>query len=577
LSLQQSLKWTIDPAASRGQALDALPESLESPRVSLDVETDGIDVYGNSMPIGISVADANQEFYLPFGHYEGRQHPAAKVRGWLEENLAGKEIIFRNAKFDIEMCRKWGLDLESIGCCPREIQHATALLDDRRRTFSLESLAQDRLGIGKVDLPPGRIVELPAHVVGNYARRDARLTYDLDISYETAIKAEELEKVLQLENNLIYATLSMEREGAWLDVPKLERWIIEVEEARVARILEIHRRTGVRVNPNSPDTMKRLFNYLKVDIPISFDEDHLKDESAPEIQLALEARQLASLLSKYLVKYRDAMGPGGRLRYQLHQLRADDGGTITGRYASSKVNIQQVMKPDKQEIREWIIRELFIPPKGMLFLDADASQIEFRLMCHYANAERLCKAYKEDPDTDFHQLVTDVVLKNCMSRTLAKNVNFMKVYGGGAKKLALMTGKSFEEAEEMDNTYNRMFPEAKRLLNRATRAAETRGYVKTFIGRRRRYYPGDRFYSALNSVLQGTAADVLKYALLALYNERKTLGFNLRATVHDEVIGDVPDEKAAARVRELLNEQRLPFRVPLTWQVATGKNWSDAK
>jgi DNA polymerase-1 len=534
-------------------------------------------VYGSSLPVGIALATADAEYYFPFAHFEGRQHSAAKVRGWLEENLAGKEIIFRNAKFDIEMCRKWGLDLEAIGCQPMEIQHAAALLDDRRRTFSLESLAQDRLGIGKVELPPGRIVELPAHVVGNYARRDARLTYDLDKSYEPAIQAEGLERVLKLENDLVYATLSMEREGTWLDAPKLERWITEVEAARVERLMEIHRRTGIRVNPNSPDTMKRLFNYLNIDLPTSFDENHLKEEIAPEIQLALEARQLASLLSKYLIKYRDAMGPGGRLRYQLHQLRADEGGTITGRYASSKINIQQVMKPDKQEIRKWIIRELFIPPKGMLFLDADASQIEFRLMCHYANAERLIKAYQEDSNTDFHQLVTDVVLKNCMSRTLAKNVNFMKVYGGGAMKLALMTGKSIEEATEMDNTYNRMFPEAKRLLNRATRTAETRGYVKTFIGRRRRYYPGDRFYSALNSVLQGTAADVLKYAILALYNERKTLDFKLRATVHDEVIGDVPDEKAAVRVKELLNEQRLSFRVPLTWQVATGKNWSDAK
>lgn len=575
---QASLKWTVDPVARRGKPLDALPDALESPRVSLDVETDGLDVYGDSLPVGIALATADAEYYFPFGHFEGKQHNAARVREWLEDNLAGKDIIFRNAKFDIEMCRKWGLDLEAIGCVPREVQHAAALLDDRRRTFSLDVLAQDRLGVGKLALPGGRICELPADAVAPYARRDARLTYDLDGNYEKDIQAEELGKVLQLENDLIYATLSMEREGAWLDVPKLERWILEVEAARVARIMEIYRLTGVRVNPNSADTMKKLFNYLQIDLPASFDEDHLEEyKDVVEIKLALEARQLASLLSKYLIKYRDAMAPGGRLRYQLHQLRADDGGTITGRYASSKVNIQQVMKPDKQQIREWIIRELFIPPKGMLFLDADASQIEFRLMCHYANAERLIKAYKENPDTDFHQLVTDVVLKNCMSRTLAKNVNFMKVYGGGAKKLALMTGKSFEEAEEMDNTYNRMFPEAKRLLNRATRTAETRGYVKTFIGRRRRYYPGDRFYSALNSVLQGTAADVLKYALLALYNERKTLGFNLRATVHDEVIGEVPDQAAAARVTELLNEQRLPFRVPLTWQVATGKNWSDAK
>lgn len=581
-SLQQNLKWTVDPALSRGQALDALPEQLEAPRVSLDVETDGIDVYGNSMPVGISMADANQEWYFPFGHFEGRQHQAAKVRGWLEENLAGKEIVFRNAKFDIEMCRKWGLDLEAIGCRPREVQHGAALLDDRRRVFTLEALAQDKLGLGKLPLPPGRIVELPAHVIAPYGRRDARITYDLDTSYEPDIIGQDLGKVLQLENDLIYATLSMEREGAWLDVPKLERWITEVEEARVQRLLEIHRLTGIRVNPNSPDTMKRLFNYLQIDLPGSFDEDHLKDVDLPEIQLALEARQLASLLSKYLIKYRDAMGPGGRLRYQLHQLRADEGGTITGRYASSKINIQQVMKPDKQEVctRQWIIRELFIPGReAVSYLSGDASQIEFRLLAHYTKyigSTRLIKAYQENPDTDFHQLVTDKVLKNIMSRTFAKNVNFCKVYGGGADKVARMTGRPVAEAEEMVAEYDRLFPEAKRILNKMTRLAETRGYVKTFIGRRRRFQQGDRFYSALNCVLQGTAADLMKMALLELYNERNTIKYLQRATVHDETDGDALTNQTQKLVNELLAEQRLKLDVSITWSVGTGKNWKEA-
>lgn len=582
MSSQANLKWTIDPALSRGQALDAFPDALESPRVSLDVETDGIDVYGDSMPIGISIATADSEWYFPFGHYEGRQHQAAKVRGWLQENIAGKEVIFRNAKFDLEITRKWGLDLEALGCSPREVQHAAALLDDRRRKFDLETLAQDRLGIGKLSLPSGRICELPAHVVAPYARRDSRVTYDLDGSYEPAIRAEGLEKVLKLENDLIYATLSMEREGSWLNVPKLERWITEVEAARVERLMEIHRRTGIRVNPNSAPTMIKLFNYLNIDVPISFDEDHLKEYKHPVIQLALEARQLASLLSKYLVKYRDAMGPGGRLRYQLHQLRADEGGTITGRYASSKINIQQVMKPDKQEpvTKPWIIRELFIPHRNSYaYLSGDASQIEFRLLAHYSKyvgSTRLIKAYQENPDTDFHQLVTDKVLHNIMSRTFAKNVNFCKVYGGGANKVAWMTGRPVDEAEEMVAEYDRLFPEAKRILNKMTRLAETRGFVKTFIGRRRRFYPGDRFYSALNCVLQGTAADLNKMALLALYNERYTVKYLQRATVHDETDGDALEEKTQGLVNELLAEQRLKLEIPITWKVGIGKNWKEA-
>jgi len=375
----------------------------------------------------------------------------------------------------------------------------------------------------------------------------------------------------------------MEREGAWLDVPKLERWIHEIESARVDRILEIHRRTGVRVNPNSAQTMRKLFNHLNVELPDSFDEEHLKCiKGIPEIQMALEARQLASLLSKYCIKYRNAMEPGGRLRYQLHQLRADEGGTITGRYASSKINIQQVMKPDKQEpcTKLWVIRELFIPARdSYAYLSADASQIEFRLLAHYTKyigSTRLIKAYQNNPDTDFHQLVTTDVLHNIMSRTFAKNVNFCKVYGGGADKVAMMTGRSVAEAEEMVATYDKLFPEAKKILNKMTHLAEKRGFVKTFLGRRRRFVSGDRFYSALNCVLQGTAADLMKLALLELYNERKTVQYVQRATVHDETDGDAMTDKSQKLVNELLAEQRLKLDVPITWSVGTGKNWKEA-
>jgi len=240
------------------------------------------------------------------------------------------------------------------------------------------------------------------------------------------------------------------------------------------------------------------------------------------------------------------------------------------------------MKPDKQETctRSWIIRELFIPHRdSYAYLSADASQIEFRLLAHYTKyigSTRLIKAYQDKPDTDFHQLVTTDVLHNIMSRTFAKNVNFCKVYGGGADKVAMMTGRPVAEAEEMVATYDRLFPETKKILNKMTRLAERRGYVKTFIGRRRRFQAGDRYYSALNCVLQGTAADLMKMALLELYNERKTVEYLQRATVHDETDGDALTDKSQKLVGECLAEQRLKLDVPITWDVGIGKNWKEA-
>jgi DNA polymerase-1 len=607
MTMNQASLTFAPPSSNRSAAPDRLPDQLGD-WPSLDVEHRGLG--REAVAAGISVADERGEWYLPFGHAEGRQHDPAKVRAWAKEHLADKDVIFRAAKNDIEVLRRWGLDLEELNVRPHETQHAAALLDDHRRTFTLDALMYDRLGRRKLELPfaAKTIWQQPPELVADYARADARGTRDLWFSYVPDIEREELEKVLALEDDLIYSSLSMERTGTPLDMPKLERWDREILDEENTRSLDLFRRTGLRVNPNSGPEMVKLFKKLGLDHSgyttekgkESFPDDVLelfagewvgvgKDRrfqvTCPEVQLAREIRQLSSLRSKYTQKYLNG-AIDGTLYYQLHQLRADEGGTITGRYASSGIevagtrmggNIQQVKKPEKQEeiTRRWIIRELFLPARGAMFLDADASQIEFRLMVHYANSARLIKAYKDNPDQDFHQLVTDLVLQNCMSRTLAKNFNFMKVYGGGVGKVMLMTGLDEVSATDMDRKYKRMFPEAGRLLNVATKTAERRGYVKTFLNRRRRYVPGDRYYSALNSVLQGTAADLMKLAILQLYREcRKIL--RLRATVHDEVIGDVQTKKDAKIVAEVLNQQRLPIRVPITWEVGTGKNWKEA-
>jgi DNA polymerase-1 len=585
----------------------------------MDTEHKGLG--REAQAIGVSLADRlGNAWYWPFGHACGQQHEASVVRQFLKDHLVNRDIVFRAAKNDIEVLRRWGLDLEAMSVRPHEVQHADALLDDRiyitndagkrvRRSFSLDGMMLRYLGRQKVklDFHPDTIWRQPPSKITEYAREDARGVRDLWNYFLPKIKKQELDAVLKLEDELIYCTLAMERVGSILDLEKLERWDHEIKEKYVSHIMEIHRRTGLRVNPNSDDVAK-LFRhegikhtgYFTDSVPPaeSFTDEALeawagewvgvgKDRHFEirniNIQLVREARQLDSLRTKYTSKYLNGH-IGGILYYQLHQLASDEGGTITGRYASSGIevggqrmggNIQQVTKPDKQDpiTEPWIIRDLFIPPRGRYYLDADASQIEFRLMVHYTKSERLIKMYQENPNQDFHQMVTDDILHNIMSRTLAKNFNFMKVYGGGLRKVMKMTGLDEIEAAKMDEEYKRMFPESGDLLDFATKTAEKRGWVKTYLGRRRRYYEGDRYYSALNSVLQGTAADLMKLALLAQYNERKRLDLILRATVHDESIGDVGSPEDAVKVNHLLNEQRLPLRVPITWETGIGKSW----
>jgi DNA polymerase I len=580
--MSQSALFQTAPASPRSdRGYDPLPDLPAGAGVALDTETTGLEVRQGARAFCLSVATGDDEWCVPWND---------RAAAWARDQLAGRDVVLANAKFDLGMLRADGLDLEALGVRPHEVAHPAALLDDSRRHFGLHELASDRLGVGKVVLPPGPVHELPIAVVAPYARRDARLTYDLYQSYQQDIDKEGLRRVLTLEDDLIYCTLSMEEVGCPLDMRKLEKWVAQVERARVERLLELWRLTGLRVNPTSgPDLVK-----LRAHIGMShsghttaggaesFTEEVIEEyaETSREFRLALEARQLASFLSKYLIKYRDAVDARGVLRYRLHQLRADEGGTITGRYASSHVNIQQVTKYDKQAevLKPWRLRDLFVPERGKLFLDADMSQVEFRLFAHYADvppphSTRLAEEYRKDPDLDFHKVV---MAWTGLIRSYAKNVNFAKLYGAQADKIAWMCGIKVSEAEALVKKYDAKFPEASRLMRYCERLAKRRGYVRTLLGRRRRYHEGDRHYSALNSVLQGGAADLHKLALLALYNELKK-EFRLRATVHDEVIGDVASKRVAAQVAELLNEQRFALKVPVLWQLTTGRSWGECK
>ena len=579
-----------------GERPDPFP-TLEPGIVSLDVEHKGLG--REARPVGIALSDARASHYFAFAHPEGLQYSPDATRAYLSDVLSCRDVAFRAAKNDIEVLRRWGLDLEALGVIPHEIAHCAALLDDSRRIFTLERLAQDRLGQGKIkplfagrQVPPSEIPDLPSHVAAPYARRDSRLTYDLWQAYQGDIAEQKLERVLKLEDDLLYCTLSMERAMVKLDVPKLQRWIGEVREAYAARILEIYRRTGIRVNPNSSKDLVRLFKYLGQSFghtlknnPTFTDEFLNKHLDVAEIKLVSEARDLDSLLTKYLEKYLHALLPGDMLPYQLHQLRADEFGTITGRYASSKVNTQQVFKPTKQIVvspitKPWIIRELFIPGSEIGWLlrftvhdevngdlngkwfHADASQIEYRLFAHFSNvppphSTRIIDAYKSDPNMSYHKFVHKDLLKECMIYDHAKNFNFMKLYGGGVDKAAWMLGTDdLGYVQDLLDQYDAAIPEAGQLLRYCSKLAERRGYVRTILGRRRRYSAGDRFYSALNSVLQGSAADLMKLKLLRLYEERKNLN-------------------SLNRLGECFMEQEFKLRVPIAWECSTGANWKE--
>lgn len=566
-----------------------LPDLSGVDVVYLDTETTGLHRF-KDRPVGLAVGYGDQALYAPFGHRGGGpQLDEAVVKRWAVTELRGKTIVNLNTKFDLHLMESWGVPLREMGCRFRDVAHSEALLDDHETSFSLNALAQKRLGTSKHDMTGAAIPDLPSNAVADYAMQDVRLVAQLHAHYAPLLAAEDLGRVQALEDQIIPVSVEMERNGMPLDTDRLDAMC---ERARVlweTLTWDLQRLVGFLVNPDSNEHMTRLWRVCGEPIvhrtatgKPSFTTDVVQDAATrhPAIALLWRIGKLEDLRSKYLDKFRREH-EGGVLYPTLHQLKTGDGGTISGRFSCVRPNMQQVMGKNKhQRFYGWLaeygepffIKDLFTPRNGQ-WISADARQIEFRLFVHYSGSQRLLDRYREDPLVDFHNIVQGFVEPKLpgVDRTRVKVFSFTSLYGGGEGSVARSLGLSPEEARELSDTYHHAFPEVRDLSARAQKVARFRGYVKSALGRRSRFPNGERLHKTLNAVIQPTAADYNKVALVALYEARKRLGLTMRLTTHDSFDGDCEGNPEA--VDTLLNEQRMPCSVPILWETKTGDRW----
>jgi len=579
--------------------------------LALDTETNGLLDNKKARVAGISycLPDGTTRYH-PFRHTTSGNLPEQQILDWARQELRGKKIYLANAGFDIRMLRRDGIRLEEQGNEFGDIQHYAALLDDSRRKFSLDVLAHEFLGESKVgkDLDGSRMADYHPSMVEPRALADADQTYRIAKKLRERITAESLDEVRTLEEQVIPVVCEMEENGAPLDTELLGKWVTEAERRYIWILSTIEKQFNMRFNPNSAADYEKLFAVRKIPVISytekgnpSFKDEVLERVNDPWIQLARYADHLDSLRSKFLNNYDNRVEPAGILRYSLHQLRSDEGGTITGRFSSSNVNIQQVMTERNhrlrfktlQQLREWFpefeelnswreddfyVRKLFIPEDGR-WLSADQEQVEYRIFAHYANSPEIIARYLEDPSVDFHSIVMEMVrrVKPTIDRKRTKDLNFAFIFGAGTGKIATMLNVGISEAKSLVDAYKKQFPEADELLSTASRLASRRGYVKTILGRRGRFPDKQNLHKALNKVIQGSAADTAKRKLIEVYKARKQTGFVMRFPVHDELNGDSPDETCTEMVGQILNEQTTKFRVPILWKVGTGSSWAEAK
>lgn len=569
--------WQPDPLPS----LDGIKD------IEIDCETDGLEWHNDHRPIGIGIHSAKGSQYIPWGHKGGGNLDENQCREWARRELRNKHITNLNTRFDIHHLYQWGIDLEAQGCTVSDVSHYAALLDDHRRRFSLDKLAQDYLGIEKIgkELDATRMAEYHASQVAPRAIGDVEIVHKLKEVMWPQLDSQNLQRVRQLEDDVIFPVCEMERNAAPLDAALLESWVKESEQEYIRCLYQVSRDLGFSVEPKTKDWV-RVFEKLKLPIEHrtdkgapSFTDDILKHIDHPVVQQLRRASKLTSLRSKFLVPYHTALTEDHKLRYALHQLRVDNYGTVRGRFSSSNKNIQQVPAVEKQKAifgDAYIVRQLFRSELGV-FLAADAKQIEYRIFAHYAESPKILEAYQKDPETSYHKFVWDMVkpYKSDITYKAVKNLNFAKVYGAGKNKIAAMLELPRAESDKFVSDYDRAFPEIPRLASAAISLAEQQGYVETIVGRRARFPHGLKSHTALNAIIQGSAADINKMKIVDLHRERKSTGFIMRFTVHDELCGDCPDRACYDKVKTILNEQSIDLHVPILWDVQVGPNWGE--
>jgi DNA polymerase I-like protein with 3'-5' exonuclease and polymerase domains len=618
--------------------LDAAKELI------IDIETcdpelkeKGPGVRRDGYIVGIAVATEDDSWYFPMQHEKqydpnGFNMDREIVLRWAKRELVREKIpkIGTNLMYDLDYLWEAGIKVPGPYY---DIQVAEPLIDENAFTYSLDSLATKYLGEGKrsdalyewlslayggaatAKAQGGNIYRAPPQMVGHYALGDVEQPREILRKQRLIMemKDEDLTSVFDLETRLVPLLLAMRRRGVPVDV--------EGAKSLDARLVDTAAELRLRleaegIDPNSGDTIAAWcdangLGYKRTEAGNpSFRADWLENHNNEIIRSIREVRRLEKHAGTFVHGTILNNQINGRVHCQFHQLRGDEYGAVSGRFSSSHPNLQNI--PARDEELGPLIRGLFLPEEGELWYSDDWSQIEFRLLVNYGRGKSAAKTrqrYVEDPTTDFHHYVADLTE---IDRRPAKNINFGLVYGMGEATMAANLGRSLEEVKPMFNTYHDELPFIRDLYDECDRLAKRRGWIRTILGRKRRWNrwqtsdwkqskkdgafseeeaiekygkpPNIRrayTHKGLNSLLQGGAADIMKKAMVEIWETGicDVLGAPL-LTVHDELNWSVPQTKEATEAHnqaKMIMETCVPLRLPLLVDSGCGTNWGEAK
>jgi DNA polymerase-1 len=597
------------------EALAALSERLRAAdAIAFDTETTGTDEITADL-VGIALSPAAGEgYYIPVGHSlpedRERQLPLNEVLAALQPAFSDPAIpkVGHNAKYDLTMLRRYGLDVTPIGF---DTMIAAWLLEPASRGLGLKNQAWVRLGVEMTEIVDligrGRgqitMAQVPVAQAAPYAAADVDMPLRLRDKQAPELHEKRLWRLFtDVEMPLIPVLSDMERAGVAVDVAALREMSAELAEQLAAVEQSIFELAGQEFNVNSTQQLSQVL-FEDLELPTEglrrTKTGHYSTAAgvlesligAHEIvDLVLQHRELAKLKSTYVDSLPEMVNPAtGRIHTSFNQV-----GAITGRLASNNPNLQNI--PIRTELgRE--VRRAFVARPGWLFLAVDYSQVELRVLAHISRDPGLLQAFRRGEDIHaataaaIYSIRLDEVTPN--QRRFAKSVNFGLLYGMSAFRLARESDLTLGEAERFQQAYFDSFPNVRGYLERTIRQAREQGWVETVLGRRR-YFPvlqsaaGSRTSAlaqqraereAVNFPIQGSAADIIKIAMINLHRALLEDGFEsqMLLQVHDELVLEVPEdevEPVTALVVDLM-ENAYELRAPLTVDTKVGSNWLD--
>jgi DNA polymerase-1 len=587
-----------------------LAELDQSTSLALDTETTSTDPFrANLVGISLSIREG-EAFYIPVGHLTGEEQlPLQTISEALFPflNEFSRELVGHNIKFDSLVLTHHGLKPGRLGF---DTMIAGWLLDPASHRLGLKDMAESALNTSMIHIEEligkGKnqtsMANVPVEKAAPYAAADAEVTFRLRNLLENQLKEKgALHLLNDIEMPLIPVLMDMEEVGIALDLPFFEKMSTELHKRMEELQLHVQGAVGYTFNLNSTQQLsKALFETLHLEPPdrrnktmsghFSTSADVLEQLVGKHsvIDWLLEYREIAKLKSTYVDALPLQINPTtGRVHTSFNQA-----GSVTGRLASSDPNLQNI--PTRTEIGQRV-RQGFIAAPGAVLISVDYSQIELRIVAHMSGDEAMLNAFRSG--LDIHTATASGVFGIPLSsvtkeqRRHAKAINFGLIYGMSPFGLSNSTGLTLGESEDFHRAYFRQFPGVKTYLDNLRRSAATQGYVETLLGRRR-YFPNLMNQSnanirnreereAINAPIQGTAADIMKLAMIRLPAKlaEKGLKARLLLQVHDELILECPLEELseAVPVVKSVMENAYTISIPLITDARWGINWGSLK